>query len=88
MIKAGVPLWFVWDHPNHFSNTLVAKYRPTHAEVQAAWQTGQWQEVPQALTSISDNSTALLDHPTFVPNDSTFVPDDSTLVPDTPPLSH
>src|SRR6202040_3788085 len=82
MIKTGVPLWFVGDHPNHFSNTLVAKYRPMHAEVQAAWRTGQWQEVPRALTSVSDNSTALLDHPTFVPDDSTLVPDDSTLVPD------
>ena len=43
---------------------------------------GQWQEVLQALTSISDTSTTLLNHPTFVPNNSTFVPNDSTFVPD------
>jgi hypothetical protein len=77
MIKAGVPLWFLWDQPGDFTNTLVAKYRPTLAEVQAARRTGSWQEVPRVLASVSDDSTTL-------PDDSTFVPDDSSLVPDTP----
>ena len=84
MIKAGVPLWFVWDDPTDFSNTPVAKYCPTRAEVQAARHAGQWQEVQRGLTSVSNNSTALPDDSTFVPDDSTLVPDDSTLVPDTP----
>ena len=38
MIRANVPLWFLWDHPKDFINSpmIYEKYCPTKAEVHAA----------------------------------------------------
>src|SRR6202050_1701049 len=69
MIRANVPLWFLWNNPKDFSKSpsICSKYCPTNNEVrEAKWQNQQ---------PVAPN-TAQLFNQTITDGDSTPVPAD------------
>lgn len=66
MIRANVPLWFLWDDPKDFSDSLLIynKYCPTRAEVQAAYLQQQGMANPPDM---SGRSFPLAPAPTDAP---------------------
>jgi hypothetical protein len=90
MIRANVPLYFLWDDPNDFASTpwFYKKYCPTLQEVRHAQtrerlrgQPPSWEDI-SVTALVADDQTS---DPTLVPDDATHAPDDVTLVPDIPP---
>jgi hypothetical protein len=59
MIRANVPLWFLWNDPTHFSDLpwLYKQCCPTREEVNEARLSAQWREEAKNVASTQYDST-------------------------------
>jgi hypothetical protein len=83
MVRANVPLWFLWDSPEAISKSPVYTYLPTFEEVREAQMAAQWWEAAKQQVAPGTHYWTPIDDLALVSNNSTLVADG----PSQPPLS-